>query len=108
MRELIGLGVALVTPFNEKGEIDYKGLLNLLDHTSANGVDYWVVMGSTGEAITLSDNEQIDVLRFIVTNNTKNLPIIFGLGGSNTLALTQRLHEMDLSAVAAILSTALL
>lgn len=105
MRELIGLGVALVTPFNEKGEIDYKGLLNLLDHTSSNGVDYWVVMGSTGEAITLSDNEQIDVLRFIVTNNTKNLPIIFGLGGSNTLALTQRLQEMDLSAVTAILSS---
>ena len=105
MRELIGLGVALVTPFKEDGSIDYNSLLNLLKHTASNGVDYWVVMGSTGEAITLSHQEQEDVLKFVAKNNPTNLPIVFGLGGSNTAALIDRLQKLDLSPVIAILSS---
>lgn len=105
MQKILGLGVALVTPFNENGEIDYNGLLNVLAHTANNGVDYWVVMGSTGEAATLSDKEQEQVLNFVVDNNPKNLPIVFGLGGSNTAALSQRMQEMDLSTVTAVLSS---
>lgn len=105
MRNLIGLGVALVTPFKEDGTIDYNALLNLLKHTASNGVDYWVVMGSTGEAITLSDQEQEEVLKFVASNNPSNLPIVFGLGGSNTAALVGKLQEMDLKSVTAILSS---
>ncbi len=105
MQEFIGLGVALVTPFDSKGNIDFNSLLKLLIHTADNGVDYWVVMGSTGEAITLSDKEQIEILNFVTNNNPKNLPIVFGLGGNNTEALVQRLQEIDLSGVSAILSS---
>jgi 4-hydroxy-tetrahydrodipicolinate synthase len=105
MQELVGLGVALVTPFNKKGEIDYEGLLKLLCHTAENGVGFWVVMGSTGEAITLSDKEQIEVLTFITKNNPDQLPIIFGIGGNNTATLVERLQEIDLSKVTAILSS---
>lgn len=105
MRELIGLGVALVTPFKEDGSIDFEALLKLLQHTASNGVDYWVVMGSTGEAITLSDKEQSEVLVFVLNNNPENLPIVFGLGGNNTSSLITRLKELDLTRVTAILSS---
>lgn len=105
MRELIGLGVALVTPFKEDGSIDFEALLKLLKHTATNGVDYWVVMGSTGEAITLSDKEQMDVLSFVLKNNPDNLPVVFGLGGNNTASLVERLQELDLTGVTAILSS---
>jgi len=105
MENLRGLGVALVTPFDTKEAIDYNGLLNLLNHTAANGVDYWVALGSTGEAITLSENEQADLLKFISSNNPKNLPIVFGLGGNNTHALIEKFQTIDFSNVAAILSS---
>ncbi len=104
MEQLIGLGVALVTPFNANNTIDYDALLRLLKHTSTNGADYWVIMGSTGEAITLSNEEQEKILEFVLTNNPHNLPIVFGLGGSNTSALTDRLSTLNLQGVSAILS----
>ncbi len=105
MNSLQGLGVALVTPFDVHNNIDFEALLKLLKHTANNGVDYWVVMGSTGEAITLSNKEQNEVLAFVKNNNPKNLPIVFGLGGSNTSALIERLKELNLSGVTAILSS---
>lgn len=105
MNSLQGLGVALVTPFDAHNGIDFEALLKLLKHTANNSVDYWVVMGSTGEAITLSNKEQDEVLAFVKNNNPKNLPIVFGLGGSNTAALIERLEELDLSGVTAILSS---
>jgi len=103
MKSLKGLGVALVTPFDVDGEIDYKALLTLLKHTSS--VDYWVIMGSTGEAITLSEKEQEEVLQFVLKNNPNNLPVVFGLGGNNTAALVSRLKNLNLRGVAAILSS---
>lgn len=105
MKELKGLGVALVTPFTQDGTIDYNGLEKLLEHTSAGGVDYWVVMGSTGEATTIGEDEQADILKFVSVNNPNNLPIVFGIGGNNTNALVKRLKETDLSNVTAILSS---
>ncbi len=104
MESLKGLGVALVTPFTAKGNIDFDALLKLLKHT-ATGVDYWVVMGSTGEAITLTHQEQSEVLSFIKQNNPGNLPIVFGLGGSNTQELLNRLKQLDLTGVTALLSS---
>ncbi len=105
MDSLRGLGVALATPFDVDNKIDYEALLKLLKHTASNGANYWVVMGSTGEAITLSNQEQDEVLTFVKNNNPNNLPIVFGLGGSNTFALIKRLEELDLSGVTAILSS---
>lgn len=104
MKQLIGLGVALATPFKVDGTIDYDALLRLLKHTE-NNVDYWVVMGSTGEAITLSEEEQEDILKFVLANNPTNLPIVLGLGGSNTAALVNRLQRTDFRGVTAVLSS---
>jgi 4-hydroxy-tetrahydrodipicolinate synthase len=80
MKKLYGTGVALVTPFTESLEVDYKALKRLLNHTS-KGADYYVVMGTTGEAATCSDEEKKKILHFVKENNSKKLPIVYGIGG---------------------------
>lgn len=103
MKNLHGTGVALVTPFTESGAIDFAALKKLLRHT-AKGVDYWVVMGTTGESATLSKAEKKDVLRFVLANNPKNLPVVYGIGGNNTAQVVEELSTTDLAGVTAILS----
>ncbi|MDH5396824.1 MAG: 4-hydroxy-tetrahydrodipicolinate synthase [Cyclobacteriaceae bacterium] len=98
-----GTGVALVTPMCENGSIDYKGLLRLLQHTGGH-VDYWVVMGTTGESVTLSQKEKWDVLSFVKDNNPDNIPVIYGIGGNNTQKLEEEIAHTDLSGVSAVLS----
>lgn len=103
MKRLEGTGVALVTPFNKKREIDFDGLERLLRHT-AKGVDYYVVMGTTGESATLLQEEKAQVLQFVVSHNPKKLPIVYGIGGNNTQAVVDTLKKSSLKGVDAILS----
>jgi 4-hydroxy-tetrahydrodipicolinate synthase len=103
MKKLIGTGVALVTPFNADGTIDFKSLKRLLNHT-AKGVDYYVVMGTTGESVTLSSAEKKQVLDFVLANNTKNLPVVFGIGGNNTQNVLDTIKSTDFTGITAILS----
>lgn len=103
MKKLHGTGVALVTPFTENLEIDFKSLKKILSHT-AKGVDYYVVLGTTGEAATLSDEEKKAVLKFVVENNAKGLPIVFGIGGNNTQHVIDTIASTDFSGVNALLS----
>jgi 4-hydroxy-tetrahydrodipicolinate synthase len=103
MKKLFGTGVALVTPFDRAGSIDFASLKKVLAHT-AKGVDYFVVMGSTGEAVTMSKEEKKDVLAFVLKNNPKKLPIVYGIGGNNTAAVIAEIKETDLAGVDAVLS----
>lgn len=103
MKKLYGTGVALVTPFTENLEIDYKALKKLLNHT-AKGVDYYVVMGTTGEAATCAGDEKDQVLEFVKANNPKKLPIVYGIGGNNTQEVIETIRSTDLAGVAALLS----
>jgi 4-hydroxy-tetrahydrodipicolinate synthase len=103
MKKLFGTGVALVTPFDAKGIIDYKALKRLLKHT-ARGVDYYVVMGTTGESVTVNADEKKQVLEFVRRNNPSGLPIVFGIGGNNTQNVIDIIRTTDLSGVDAILS----
>lgn len=103
MKKLQGTGVALVTPFDEQGEIDFAALRRLLRHT-AKGVDYYVVMGTTGESITISSSEKQEVLTFVKKNNTAKLPIVYGIGGNNTQAVLDTVRSTDLTGVDALLS----
>jgi 4-hydroxy-tetrahydrodipicolinate synthase len=103
MKKLFGTGVALVTPFDENGKIDFKSLKKLLIHT-AKGVDYFVVMGTTGESATLSKEEKKSVLKFVMENNPKKLPIVYGIGGNNTQSVLDEIKSTDLTGVTAILS----
>jgi 4-hydroxy-tetrahydrodipicolinate synthase len=103
MKKLYGTGVALVTPFNADGTIDFKSLKKLLNHT-AKGVDYYVVMGTTGESATLSSTEKKHVLDFVLANNTKSLPLVFGIGGNNTQNVLDIIKSTDFTGITAILS----
>lgn len=103
MKKLYGTGVALVTPFTDDEEVDFKGLKKLLNHT-AKGVDYYVVMGTTGEAATISADEKKAVLDFVRDNNPKALPIVYGIGGNNTRQVAETIRATDLKGVDALLS----
>jgi 4-hydroxy-tetrahydrodipicolinate synthase len=103
MKKLMGTGVALVTPFTESLEVDYKGLKRLLRHT-AKGVDYYVVMGTTGESATCTSEEKNKVLQFVKENNSARLPIVYGVGGNDTRGVLDTIHATDFEGVDAILS----
>jgi 4-hydroxy-tetrahydrodipicolinate synthase len=103
MKKLYGTGVALVTPFDENLKVDFKALKKLLKHT-AKGVDYYVVMGTTGESVTVSQEEKKQILTFVKENNESKLPIVYGIGGNNTEEVVKTLESSDLKGVDAILS----
>ena len=104
MKALEGFGVALVTPFTDKGAIDTNAIHALVDHCVDGGVDYLVVLGTTGEPATLDHEEKKEVLEEVVTANADRLPLVIGIGGNNTLALAEELQATDLSPFAAVLS----
>ncbi len=94
----------MVTPFNADLSVDYTSLRGVTDHVSSGGVDYLVVMGTTGENPTLSWKEQLKVLESVVDFNSKNLPVVFGLGGNNTYDLISKLPDLKSFRLQAILS----
>jgi 4-hydroxy-tetrahydrodipicolinate synthase len=105
MKALEGLGVALVTPFNEKLEVSYEALTKVLEHLySSEAVDYLVVLGSTGEAATLSADEKQEIMTFVHNFNKGRLPLVFGHSGNDTKALVQSLYTIDFTGYTAILS----
>lgn len=103
---LNGLGIALVTPFDEDGSIDFKSLERLIEYHLANGLDYYVVLGTTAETPTLSKKEKADICNFIKDKVNKRVPLVLGLGGNCTSKLTEEVKETDLSGFSAILSVA--
>ena len=105
MRELFsGTGVALVTPMNSDLTIDYQGLENVLKLNTEGGIDFFVVNGTTGESATTNKQEKRDLLKFLMNNNPKKLPIVYGTGGYDTLDIVEHVKEMDWSGVDALLS----
>lgn len=104
MKNLKGLGVALVTPFNANKEIDYVGLEKLIKHQIKGGTDYLVVQGTTGESATLSKKEKQEVLDFVIKVNDGKLPVVLGIGGNNTKAIIEDYKSFNLKGVSAILS----
>jgi 4-hydroxy-tetrahydrodipicolinate synthase len=103
MKKLYGTGVALITPFTSTGDIDFDALARLLKHT-AKGVDYYVLMGTTGESATVTHEEKLAVLDFVKQNNPKKLPIVYGIGGNNTAEVINQINNTNLKGVSALLS----
>lgn len=98
-----GVGVALITPFNNY-KVDYDALGRMVDYVIAGGVDYIVAEGSTAETATLNIEERESVLRFIVERTAERVPIVVGMGSNNTQALVEQLRTFDLSGTVGILS----
>lgn len=104
MSILKGVGVALVTPFNEDLSVDFESLTKLIEYNIENGTNYLVVLGTTAEAATLSSGEKKQVVEHIIKANNKRLPLVLGIGGNNTLEVKQQIEEADLSDFTAVLS----
>lgn len=104
MNKFIGTGVAIITPFKEDFSVDVDGLKNLVKDQIENGIDYIVVLGTTGESATLSIEEKDLVKKTIIKANNGKLPLVLGIGGNNTAALVDEFKSTDLDDFDAILS----
>ena len=99
-----GTGVALVTPFRKQETIDFSKLEELINHVIASGVDYIVALGTTSEAATMTESEKTALLSFIVECVNGRVPIMLGLGGNNTRAVTDAISQTNFEGINGILS----
>ncbi len=104
MRELVGTGVALVTPFTDRGTVDVPALERVVAYQIENGIEYLVILGTTGESVTLTKEEKQLVIDTVKKANAGKLPLVLGIGGNNTQAILDEIFSRDLSDFAAILS----
>jgi len=98
------MGIALITPFQTNGEVDYPALSRLVDYQLQNDTDYLVVLGTTAETPTLTASEQQEITRFMIEKVNRRVPVVLGLGGNNTKAVVERLKTENMEGVDAILS----
>lgn len=98
------MGVALITPFKEDESVDYDALLRLVDYQLQNGTDYLVVLGTTAETPTLTEDEKKQIIEIVVSRVNGRIPIILGEGGNNTRAIVDKLKKNNYEGIDGILS----
>lgn len=103
-KQLRGTGVAMVTPFNSNGSIDFTALEKLINHLINGGIEYLVSLGTTGETPVLSKEEKLDIVNFTFEKVNGRVPVIVGIGGFNTAELVNDLHKFPLNKAIAVLS----
>lgn len=102
---LKGTGVAIVTPFAANGVVDYKALSRLVNHIIKGGVEYVVVLGTTGESVNLTKEEKSQVIECVIDTVNKRVPVVLGFGGNNTREIVNSLKvNSDFKGIDAILS----
>lgn len=106
MDKFIGTGVAIVTPFRPDSSIDFKSLEKVVEHLINNKVNYLVVLGTTGESVTLNKEEKRAVVDFILEINQNRVPVVVGIGGNNTHEVINQLRSNSFDGIDAILSVA--
>lgn len=104
MLNLTGVGVALVTPFNEQKEINFDEFDKVVNHVIEGGVDYVVVLGTTGESVTLDKKEKQELIKACVAVTNKRVPVVAGFGGNDTRSIINEINQYDITGVDAILS----
>jgi len=104
MTKFIGTGVALITPFKADLSIDFEALERLVEHNINNGTEYLVISGTTGESVTVTDEEKKTLVEFISKVNNGRVPLVLGIGGNNTASIISEINNTDLSSIDAILS----
>jgi 4-hydroxy-tetrahydrodipicolinate synthase len=103
---LKGMGVALITPFNEDESVDYTSLARLVDYQLQNGTDYLVVLGTTAETPTLTEEEKKKIIQLVIEKVNGRIPLVLEVGGNNTRALVAQLKQTRYEGIDAILSVA--
>ncbi len=102
--DLRGVGVALITPFNEDESVDYEALGRLVDYQLENGTDYIVALGTTAETPTLTQEEKSKITEVIINRVRGRIPVILGIGGNNTRSIVETLQTNDFRDIDGILS----
>ncbi len=102
--ELRGTGVAIVTPFHREGSIDFKSFEKLIDYQVSKGIEYIVFLGTTGESVTLNEDEKAAVLHCGLEIVDGRIPVVVGMGGNNTRQIVQHIKNADFTGITAILS----
>jgi 4-hydroxy-tetrahydrodipicolinate synthase len=105
-KNLRGTGVAIVTPFDKKGHVDTQALSGIVKHLHAGKVEYIVILGTTGESVTLTKGEKQLVIETVIKANANKLPLVLGIGGNNTQEVVENFQKTDLKPFEAILSVA--
>lgn len=98
------MGVALITPFKEDESVDYEALGKLVDYQLQNGTDYLVVLGTTAETPTLTEEEKQNIIQLVVSKVNGRIPIVLGVGGNCTRAIVEKLKNDNFDGIDAILS----
>jgi len=101
---LKGSGVAMITPFDEEGRVDYHAVKRVVDHIISGGIDYIVLMGTTAETATLTSEERAKVVALIVEVVADRVPLVLGIGGNNTQVVVDTIKQTDLTAFKALMS----
>jgi len=104
MQSLIGTGVALVTPFKKDFSVDVEALKRIVNYQIDNGINYLVVLGTTGEPATLKKEEKELVIKTVIETNNGRLPLVLGVGGNNTAEVVEELKTRDFTGFSAVLS----
>lgn len=106
IERLRGTGVALVTPFKNNGDIDWEDLERIIEHVLSGGVEFLVSLGTTGESVTISEEEQRQVLDFTIKINRGRVPLVAGVfGGNDTRALVEKVRNFNFDGIDALLSS---
>ncbi|MGI4022282.1 MAG: 4-hydroxy-tetrahydrodipicolinate synthase [Janthinobacterium lividum] len=104
MKKFYGTGVAIVTPFQTDGSVDYPALEKIIENLINNGIDYLISLGTTGESATLSSAEKKEIWRFTAEVVSGRVPLIAGIGGNHTNAVIENIKSFDKAGFDAILS----
>jgi len=104
MSKFYGTGVAMVTPFDASGEVDYNGLKTLINYLIEGGVEYLVSLGTTGESATLTADEKRKVWEFTAEVNNGRVPLVAGIGGNDTRKVVTEIKQFNIQGYDAILS----
>lgn len=104
MEKFKGTGVAIITPFTVDGEVDYIGLEKVTEHLISGGCNYIVILGTTGETATLTNDEKQQVVATIKRVNNNRVPLVIGIGGNNTREVVAAVKAFDFNGIDAVLS----
>lgn len=101
-----GAGVALVTPFDQNGNIDFPALVRVTEHTISKGIDFLVVLGTTAETPTLDSGEKQEIIKVILDTNQGRKPVVLGIGGNDTRAVVRLISEQSFEGIDFLLNVA--
>lgn len=101
-----GAGVALVTPFDQNGHVDYPALKRVTEFTISKGIDFLVALGTTAETPTLDKDEKPEIVRVILDTNNGRKPVVLGIGGNDTRAVVKQIQEQSFSGISYLLNVA--